>query len=144
MLTRDALLGSWVLESAEVAAGDVVTDPAPFGPSPYGVLHYLADGRMAVIIAHAHRPEIAGGRAGGSDADRLHAAATFQAYAGTFDIAEGIVTHHVEANSFPNDVGVDYVRFADLKGDLLVLTTPPWLPADQRPMRLMWTRFAKR
>ena len=144
MLTRDALLGSWTLVSAEAVSGASVIDAEPFGAGPYGIIHYLADGRMAVLIAHAQRAPIVGGRVHGSDADRLRAARTITAYAGTFDVESDRVIHHVEVNSFPNDVGVDYVRLAKLDGDTLLLATPPDLPADQRPMRLHWARYVAR
>lgn len=130
-----------MLESAEAVDGDRVVDPAPFGRRPSGMLHYLPNGCMAVLIAHEQRPVIAGGRIGATDAERLAAARTFTAYGGRYDVEEDRVVHHVAINSFPNDVGVDYPRIARLDGDRLFLATPPDLPADQRPMRLVWRRY---
>ena len=47
---KSDLLGSWQLASVELTGEDAVNAPAPFGGYPEGILHYLADGRMAVII----------------------------------------------------------------------------------------------
>ncbi|MDG2001810.1 MAG: lipocalin-like domain-containing protein [Novosphingobium sp.] len=138
----DDLIGSWRLEGVELVEDDVSAGPPPFGGNPEGILHYLPDRRMAVIIQQPDRPPIEGGRRGGSDAEWRSAARSFTAYAGSWTLEPGRVIHHVEFNNFPNDVGVDYVRIARIEGDVLHLETPPDLPADQRPMRLVWRRFA--
>jgi len=138
---KSDLLGSWQLASVELTGEDAANGPAPFGGRPEGTLHYLADGRMAVIIQSADRPPIPGGRRGGSNAEWRQAARSFTAYAGTYSILPGRIVHHVEMNSFPNDQGVDYVRIAHLVNQCLWLETPPDLPADQRPMRLVWKRY---
>lgn len=144
MLFPQALHGSWILESADVVDGDRIVDSAPFGSRPSGMLHYLENGCMAVLIAHEQRPVIAGGRTGATDAERLAAARTFTAYGGSYDVENDRVVHHVVINSFPNDVGVDYPRIARLDGNRLILATPRDLPADQRPMRLIWKRYSGR
>ena len=141
MIDRSALLGSWQLAGIELTREDAGSGPPPFGEHPQGILHYLPDSRMAVFIQSGDRPPITGGRIGGSDAQWRSAARSFTAYAGTYTLHSGAVVHHVEMNSFPNDVGVDYRRLARLEGNRLILETPPDLPADQRPMRLIWTRF---
>ena len=140
-LEQAELLGSWQLAVAELTGADAANGPAPFGGSPQGVLHYLADGRMAVIIQSSNRPPIPGGRRGGSDGEWRQAARSFTAYCGTYSILPGRIVHHVEMNSFPNDQGVDYVRIARLENHCLLLETPSELPADQRQMRLVWKRF---
>jgi hypothetical protein len=137
MLSRDALLGTWKLEKVWVSDGDTVVDPAFFGENPYGVISYMPDDRMSVVITHGGRGPIPGGRAG-SDADLLEAARTFVAYAGPFSIRGEEVVHHIETNSFPNDVGSDYVRHARLEGDTLQLSTP----FHGKTMRLFWRRHA--
>ena len=141
-MDRDELIGSWRLEGVEVVGEDAGAGPAPFGGNPEGILHYLPDGRMAVLIQNSDRAPIEGGRRGGSDVEWRRAARTFTAYAGSWTLEPGRVVHHVDFNSFPNDVGVDYIRIAHIDGDHLYLETPTELPADQRPMRLVWRRFA--
>ena len=141
-MQRQDLIGSWQLVGVELTGADTQSGPPPFGGNPRGMLHYLPDGRMAVMIYSADRPPIEGGRRGGSDAEWRSAARSFTAYAGSFTITPGRIIHHVDINSYPNDVGVDYVRLARLDGDKLLLETPPNLPADQRAMRLVWRRYA--
>ena len=141
LLEAADLLGCWQLISVELTRVDAASGPNPFGERPQGILHYLGDGRMAVMIQSADRPAIPGGRGGGSDVEWRQAARSFTAYAGTYSIMPGHIVHHVEMNSFPNDQGVDYKRIAHLVNQCLVLETPPELPADQRPMRLVWKRF---
>jgi hypothetical protein len=141
ILEQADLLGSWQLVGVELTGEDSANGPPPFGGNPQGVLHYLADRRMAVIIQSADRPPIPGGRRGGSDGDWRRSARSFTAYSGTYTILPGRIVHHVEMNSFPNDQGVDYVRIAHVVNQCLWLETPPELPADQRPMRLLWKRF---
>jgi len=140
-MRREDLIGSWRLEGVELVGEDASAGPPPFGGSPQGILHYLPDGRMAVMIQNLDRPPIEGGRRGGSDAEWRRAARSFTAYAGGWTLEPGRVVHHVDFNNFPNDVGVDYVRIARIEGDILHLETPAELPADQRPMRLVWKRF---
>ncbi len=139
-LERGDLLGSWQLVRVELTGEDAASGPAPFGDRPQGILHYLPDGRMAVMIQSSDRAPIPGGRRGGSDAEWRQAARSFTAYAGTFSILPGRIVHHVEMNSFPNDQGLDYARIARLEKQCLLLETPPELPTDQRQMRLVWKR----
>lgn len=139
-LEQSDLLGSWRLVRVELTGENATSGPAPFGEQPQGILHYLPDGRMAVMIQSSDRAPIPGGRRGGSDAEWRQAARSFTAYAGTYSILPGRIVHHVEMNSFPNDQGVDYHRIARLEDHSLLLETPPDLPADQRHMRLVWSR----
>lgn len=141
VLAQQDILGSWHLVSVALTGPQASTQAAPFGGSPTGILHYLGDGRMAVMIQHSHRPAIAGGRKGGSEAEWAQAARSFTAYAGRYSVKPGVIIHHVELNSFPNEIGFAYSRMARLVQGCLVLETPPDLPADQRAMRLVWRRL---
>ena len=141
-MKQQDLIGSWQLVGAELIGADTAATPPPFGANPQGILHYLADGRMAVMIQSKQRAPSPGGRQGGSDADWRGAARSFTAYAGRYSLTANRVIHHVEMNSFPNDVGVDYPRLARMDHGRLLLETPPDLPPDQRPMRLIWARHA--
>ena len=134
------LIGSWDLVRIDLIGPGAESLPPAFGGHPEGVLHYMPDGRMVAIIQNAGRGPIPGGRRGGTDADWRLAAKSFTAYAGNWEVTADHIVHHVDFNSFPNDVGVDYIRFARFDGDLLVLETPIDGPPDSRPMRLFWKR----
>ncbi len=135
------ILGSWTLVRIEAMGPDAERQPPPFGGRPEGLLHYLPDGRMVAIVQQGGRESIAGGRKGGTDAEWKGAARSFTAYAGPYEIMPDHIVHHVEFNSFPNDVGSDYIRYARIEGGFLVLETPLDPGPDQRPMRLFWKRL---
>lgn len=136
------LVGSWNLQRIELIGPGAEGQPPAFGGNPEGILHYLPDGRMVAIIQNAGRRPIEGGRRGGSDADWRRAAKSFTAYAGDWEIRPDCIVHHVDFNSFPNDTGVDYIRFARLEDAVLVLETPLDGPPESRPMRLFWKRIS--
>ena len=136
------LIGSWDLVSIDLIGPDAEGQAAPFGGNPSGILHYMPDGRMVAILQNATRKPIPGGRQGGTDAEWRRAARSFTAYAGNWEVLPDHIVHHVDFNSFPNDVGTDYIRFGRFEDGLLVLETPLDGPADTRPMRLFWKRKA--
>jgi hypothetical protein len=137
----DELIGSWELQRIELLGPGAEDQPPPFGGDPSGILHYMPDGRMVAILQNRVRPPIPGGRRGGTDADWRRAARSFTAYAARWTLEPDRVIHHVDFNSFPNDVGLDYIRFARFEGASLVLETPLDGPPDSRPMRLYWKRL---
>lgn len=139
MEARD-LIGSWDLVRIDLIGPGAEGLPPAFGGNPEGILHYMPDGRMVAIIQNGGRKPIEGGRRGGSDADWRRAAKSFTAYAGGWELQPDRIVHHVDFNSFPNDVGVDYIRFGHFEGGQLVLETPLDGPPDSRPMRLFWKR----
>ncbi len=62
-----------------------------------------------------------------TDAEYRDAFQTYTAYFGTFEIdaSAHTVTHHVLGATVPNWPGNDQLRFYELKGDQLILRTPP-------------------
>lgn len=140
-VTQAEILGSWKLQRIENAGPGAETALAPFGGKPEGLLHYLPDGRMIAIVQSGDRQHVAGGWGGGSDAEWKRAAKSFTAYAGPYEIRNDHIVHHVEFNSFPNEVGCEYVRFARIENGELVLETPPDARVGGRVMRLFWKRM---
>ena len=137
---QEDLLGSWeLIDIVDTRTGEVPRSSL-FGSNPQGILHYLANGRMAVMIQHPDRQPIDGGRTGGNDEAWRKAARAFTAYGGTYTIEPERIVHHVAFDSFPNGVGTDRVRLARLDGDMLVLEVPPGNP-DESLMRLRWKRL---
>lgn len=141
------LVGSWTLLSwrtlgqAEDGSERIAH---PMGEHPSGVIHYGADGRMAVLIASAGRAPFAGGDfLGGTSEERARAYRTFIAYAGSYEVRTDRVLHHVDISSYPNWVGSVQERFVRFDGGRLVLSTAPIL-TDGRSRRseLVWERRA--
>lgn len=140
------ILGSWRLvywHAVSERHGTVTAVAHPMGEDALGLLHYGADGRMSVLIAAANRPPFATDDfLGGSDEERAAALRGFIAYAGSYELGDGFVTHRLEVSSFPNWVGTDQVRFTRLDGDRLVLSTSPILTSGRtRRSELAWSRL---
>lgn len=138
MVTEADLLGSWTLVGIELLGPDAEGQSPPFGGKAEGVLHYVPRGRMIAIVQQAGRPPVAGG----AESAGKRPSGAFSAYAGTYEIVDDHLVHHVEFNSYPNDIGVDYIRYPRFEDGLLVLETPLDPGPDARPMRLRWKRMA--
>jgi hypothetical protein len=81
---------------------------------------------------------------GGTVPEKARAAEAFVAYAGRYTCRGDHVVHHVELSLFPNWVGTDQQRFADLSDDTLVLSARPLLLAGKQQVpRLVWQRVRR-
>lgn len=113
------------------------------GENAVGYLIYTADG---YISGHLMRP----GRAGFEGGDPLRpkpdeaveAIGGYLSYCGTYEIrVGGVVVHHVELSLAPNWIGAGQLRFYELDGDRLTITTRPHLVAGHpATTRLIWER----
>ncbi len=61
----------------------------------------------------------------GSTEEKVHAVDTYVSYCGRYEFQGDVVIHHVELSLFPNWVGVDQERLAELRGNRLTLSTRP-------------------
>lgn len=139
------LLGSWKLLSVCVWVDGELVDPHFMGERPAGFIHYLEDGRVAVLIAERDRPPVEGRRDRLAERDRAQLYSTFTAYAGTYSRDGATVVHHLDMCLYPNDVDTDYVRKIELDGDRLVLGTEPMSSRDgSLVIKLTWERVAPR
>jgi hypothetical protein len=121
------LLGTWKLKSYVVTTG-TGEKSQPYGEHPIGYLSYSPDGRMQAIGSSSGR--IAPRDAARADEERVALHETMFAYAGTYLVEAGKVTHHVDISW--NEVwnGTDQVRCFDVNGDTLTLTTHAVNPAS--------------
>ena len=78
-------------------------------------------------------------------AQRDRAGLTYVSYAGTWDLDDEVVTHHVSFALFPNAVGADFVRHLTWEDDTLILTTAPEISTSGKSIvnRLFWQRAAR-
>ena len=136
-----ALVGAWRLVSWENRAADGEVT-RPMGPDPVGYLIYTADRRFSVMISRARRAPFAGrDLLGGSAEEKAAAVDGFTAYAGRYSFDGERVTHHVELSLFPNWVGGDQERSAQLSERRLVLRAGPLLLAGKQQVAcLVWER----
>ena len=143
-IDADDVAGTWRLSSATrkiVETGEVID--AYGGPRPNGWLTYGKDGRMVVICAfeNRERPEANDKM---SDQDRVKLHKTFFAYAGTYKIESGKVTHNIDTSWNEVWSGTSQVRQVDLKNNELVLTTPAFkfnVDGKMSVITLTWRRY---
>jgi hypothetical protein len=111
---KDQLIGTWRLVSRDVQHADGTSNPDPaYGPEyPIGYVMYDRTGHMAVQFMGRNRPND-------------HSDRAYDAYFGTYSVNEqtkpATVTHHMEGNLNPDNVGKDNVRDLILDGDNLAL-----------------------
>ena len=123
------VLGTWKLKSYVVTAG-TGEKSTPYGEHPIGYLSYSADGRMQAIGTTSGR--IAPLYFALTDEERVALHETMFAYAGTYSLEAGKVTHHVDISW--NEVwnGTDQVRFYEVSGATLTLTSRVIDPTNGR------------
>ena len=145
-MSQQQFLGTWKLVSAEFRRPDG-TAIEYLGDNPMGMLIYTSDGHMSVHLVQRDRPRfVTDDRMGGTPEQISAAYLGYQGYFGTFTVneTERMVTHHIQASSFPNWVGVDQRRFFELAGDRLTLRTPPLLIGKAQVVgHLVWQRTRK-
>ena len=122
-----ALAGTWRLESADKLLPDG-TREHDYGAHPDGRLMIDGQGRYALLIFKAERPDFASpDKAHGTDAEFRAAALGVSCHHGTIrvDPAAGTLTFLIEDASFPNWRGQKQVRTYQLQGDVLSYRVPP-------------------
>jgi hypothetical protein len=141
MNDQQLIVGAWRLVSWENRATDGEIS-YPMGLDALGYLIYTADGRFSVTISRADRATFTGGDLlGGTVQEKARAAEGVVAYAGRYSFHGDQMIHHVELSLFPNWVGTEQQRFAELSEDTLVLSASPLLLAGkQQAPRLVWKR----
>jgi hypothetical protein len=129
VVSGNPVLGTWKLKSYVVTAG-TGEKSAPYGEHPIGYLSYSADGRMQAIGTSSRR--IAPLNSAPTDEERVALHETMFAYAGTYSLEAGKVTHHVDISW--NEVwnGTDQVRFYEVNGTTLTLTSRAIDPTSAR------------
>lgn len=145
MLKPEDLIGAWRLRSWKNTGSDG-SSVYPVGEHPVGYISYHNGNYVSVEIMAANRQPFRDGDVFGGTADERSAAiSTYVSYAGTFEVRadERAVVHHIEVCSFPNWVGDAQVRFAELDGDSLTLSTKPMMfQGVERTARLVWDRVS--
>ena len=136
------ILGTWRLVALEEWYGEKLIDPFLMGRNPNGLLHYLPGNRVAVLIARGDRKKMATGYREAAVEALAEAARSFTAYAGSYSREGHKITHHIEINSYENDVGADYIRYFSLEDGLLVLTSPSYGKENTGSFtRVIWRRI---
>ena len=132
------LVGSWKLVSIRASTTESGETVDLFGPEPLGCGVFTANGRWMVIITAAGLTEPT------NDAERLALLAAIGAYSGRYRLDGNQITIDVDVTSTPRRAQEQQVRFAELTGNRLVLTTPkarlPWLGGREGVGIAVWER----
>jgi hypothetical protein len=146
-LTHDAekVLGTWKLRSyvREVIATGGRHDQ--FGHEPDGYLGYAPDGRMYAIFTRKDRvtpPDVVP-----TEEEGVRMPGSMEAHAGTYTVGEKQVIHPIDISWNQGWTGTDQVRFFELDGDTLTITTAPYrsyLDGQEGRSILVWDKVPAR
>ncbi len=142
MTTPEDLHGCWHL-TRWVYSVDGTPRGDAMGPDAKGQIIYSPDGHMSAILTRNNRaPLHAGTWPQATPEERETAALGYVSYAGSWDLADEVVSHHVAFALFPNWIGTDLVREVSWEGKTLVLTGLPETTTTGKTVvnRLTWER----
>ena len=131
----------WTLEEA------YTTDPQgrrmgpSFGANPVGTIAYLVDGTKSTVIDDADQPALNADRLSAPAEERARPFSTASAYSGRYRFDGHTVVHSVEICTYPNWVGIEFVRTVELVGDKAIYRTAPQPLGGVEPIIcLVWKR----
>jgi hypothetical protein len=116
-----------------------------FGAHPDGYLGYAPDGRMYAIFVRQDR--LTPRDVVPSEEEGVQLLGTMVAYAGTYTIGERQVVHHIDTSWNQGWTGTDQVRFCELDGDTLTITTAAYrsyLDGKEGRSILVWHKVVDR
>ena len=142
MISKAQLVGSWTLESWTIGYSDREDFTSPYGENPQGLLIYSNDGWMSATINRAGRAEFPEDASPRSLPDDTVASAynSYFSYTGRYRLADGDVVHYVSQSLYPNFVGSQQLRHAELDGQTLVLSGKDQVGETTRFHSLVWHR----
>jgi hypothetical protein len=126
-MSKDKIVGAWSLISSEFRRADGQIS-YPFGQDAMGLVMYDASGNVSAQLMRPDRPAFASGDAYRGTPEEIKAAFEgLLCYFGTYEVDEEkrAIIHHVKGAYLPNWIGTDQVRFFEISGDRLTLSTPP-------------------
>ena len=136
---KEQLVGTWTLVSSDQVRPDG-TKLRQFGSDPKGINVFDANGRFFVMIASADNLQIASiGSKTNSEEDGLIVESI--AYYGTYTVNEDVtvISLHLDASTFPNQVGTDQKRIiTSLTADELKYSSPAAISGVQ--VHQVWKR----
>jgi hypothetical protein len=115
------LLGAWQLVSWSFLYEDGRPPEYPMGADAQGYILYTPQDRVSATIMRADRSECF-------------------AYAGRYELGDGVVFHNIELSTNPGLIGVRSTRYIALEGDKLTLSGPDFTPGTKRSQQIVWRR----
>jgi hypothetical protein len=121
---KSPVVGTWQVTSVSVLTLDTNEVLRPFGEHPIGYLQYSPGGHMIGFLSTG-TPKRAAGTAY-NDAELVDIyKGIIGAFAGTYSVEGNKVTHHIVASWFPEWIGGDQTRYAEIEGNRLTIKTAP-------------------
>ncbi len=119
---ENALLGTWKLKSFVqlLETGERLN---VYGEHPDGYISYSADGRMYGMGTSDNRKKPRDDNP--TDQEQINLFQTMFAYAGTYAVEGDRVVHRVDISWNQSFTGTEQIRFYELVGDVLTITTAP-------------------
>lgn len=111
---KGRFVGTYKLESFEIEEHS--GHKRPWGKDVHGLLIYTADGYMSVSINKAVEAK--------SDNESKNIFDSILFYSGTYQVDEGTITHQVTQASNPQRIGKTLLRYANVEGDKVALSSP--------------------
>ena len=121
MPTAARLAGGWRLVSWSFVHEDGRPDAYPMGRDARGFILYTPGGEVSATIMRADRSECF-------------------AYAGRYEVKDGVVFHAIEVSTDASLVGLRSTRFIALEGDRLTLSGPDFQAGTGRTQKIVWSR----
>jgi hypothetical protein len=118
------LVGAWRLESWSLEYEDGRPSEFPLGRDARGMLLYTSGGQVSATLMSTGEPPAS------------------LAYAGGYEMGEGVVYHAIEIASDPTLVGVRTTRHIAREGDRLTLSGPDFRSGTGRSQKIVWRRLS--
>lgn len=139
VIQAEDLLGAWRLISWSLVYEDGRPDEYPVGRGAPGVLTYTPDGRMSTVLSRADRVKATPI----TMADKATAYEDTFAYAGSFEVRNGVVHHVIEIAHDPALVGNLVLRYGVIEDDRLTYkgSGADFSIGAKRYQKVIWQRF---
>lgn len=128
---NQTVIGTWTLEAFNLEDNDKKI--SPWGQDTKGLLIYTDTGHMSVSINKKVEND-----ATQSEMENIFDSILF--YSGTYRVEGNLIKHIVTNASNPTRIGREMLRYAEFKGDTVILTTPQ--ESFGRAI-LIWKKVAK-
>jgi hypothetical protein len=137
---KDQLVGTWTLVSSDQVRPDG-SKLKQFGANPKGINVFDANGRFFLMMASADNSQIASNGRGKTNSEEDGLTVESIAYYGTYTVDEevNVISLHLDASTFPNQIGTDQKRnVTSLTADELKYSSPAAISGVQ--VHQVWKR----
>jgi hypothetical protein len=137
---KDQLVGTWTLVSSDQVRPDG-SKLSQFGDNPKGINVFEANGRFFDMVASAANSQIASNGRSRTNSEEDGLVVESIAYYGTYTVNEevSVISLHLDASTFPNQVGTDQKRtITSLTANELKYSSPAAISGVQ--VHQVWKR----